>query len=164
MAMTRKEVPKEHKPKMKDIAKEVRTKGTSKTNCLRLFDLPPNFFNQHLDAKELYEKSMAQFGSKVMKITIEQLAYSAADRKLLITKLRLMDAEIDLPVKRMKNASDATRNLSFALHAYAKKEITDDTLQQIRSACDTFSSLTTATVLETKIAELEKLFAERGEK
>ena len=146
----------------KEIYKLVSKRGVSKAVCIRQFQLPANYFSRYQGAHAHYDKAMAVFTSDVlMKSVVETLSMDSAGRKYLMTKLRVFDKEIELPIKTMTTAKHASQNLSFALSAYARKELTDDSLQAIRQACDVFSGLMTATVLEEKISDLEKMMKEK---
>ncbi len=141
----------------------VSEKGVSKNICINTFGLGSNHFNIFQGTDANYNKALAIFTSEVlMKAVVGALEFSAADRKFIMTKLRVFDKEIELPIKKMTTAAHASQNLSFAMDAYARKEISDDTFQQIRAACETFSKLMIATDIETRLGEIERLFSENA--
>ncbi len=149
--------------KMEKIIFElVSTKGVSKTICLKQLQLPPNYFSRYEGADVNFDSALATFTTEVlMKHVTKNLGYSGAERKYLMQKLRVFDKEIELPIKKMTTAKHASENLSFALNAFARKELGEEGLQAIRQACDVFSNLMTSTVLEEKIGDLERLMEEK---
>ena len=155
-------LPSKYKASEKAIFKLVSTRGVSKVICISKLGLQKNYFNQYQNTNENFESALAHFTSDVLMVAVtSSLEFSASDRKYIMTKLRIFDSEIDLPIKNMKTASHASQNLSFALNAYAKKEIGEDTLQSIRQACDVFSNLMVATTLQQEVKDLQKLFEEK---
>ncbi len=146
----------------KAIFELVSKKGVSKTLCVKQFGLAPNYFAGYVGCQDNYDKAQALFVSEVlMKSVVDNLNFDSPGRKYMLQKLRVFDAEIELPIKKMTTAKHASENLSFALSAYAKKQIGDDALQQIRAACSVFSDLMVSTTLEEKIANLEKIMEEK---
>lgn len=155
-------LPTQHKSSEKAIFELVSTRGVSKTICINKLRLPANYFNIYDGTSNNFNSAMAHFTSEVlMKSVTANLDFDSTNRKYLLQKLRVFDQEIDLPIKNMKTAKHASTNLSFALNAYAQKEIGEDTLQSIRQACDVFSSLMVATTLQEEVKALQKLFEEK---
>lgn len=143
----------------------VSAKGVSKTVCINTFKLSPNYFTAFVGTGENYNQALATFTNEVlMKSVVDNLKFDNSSRKFLMQKLRVFDGEIELPHKRMKTAQHASDNLSCALDAYARKEIGEEALQAIRSACSIFSELQVATTLQAEVAELKKLFEEKFKK
>ncbi len=158
MATKKKPLPRQHLENEKFIYELVSKMGVSKSICIKKLGLPANYFGRYLGCSENFDKALADFTTDIlMSSVVDGINFSAAERKYMMMKLRVFDKEIELPVKNMKTAAHATTNLSFALDAYARKEIGEDVLQAIRQACDVFSSLMTSTVLEERIGDLEKL-------
>ncbi len=91
----------------------------------------------------------------------ENLNLDSPGRKYLMGKLRVFDQPLVLPVPVMKTATDASENLSFAMNEYAQKNISEDTLMQIRSACEVFSKLMVATDIEVRLTEIEALLKKK---
>ena len=144
------------------IFEEVSNRGTSKMDCTRLFSLSKNYFCRYTHTSENYDKAMSHFTSQVlMAQVVEQMQYSASDRKYLMQKLRVFDNSIELPIPIMETAKDASINLSFCLAAYARKELSEDAMQAIRSTCEVYSKLAVATTLQIEVQELKELFEER---
>ena len=161
MAVIKKALPLKHKASEKAIFKLVSKRGVSKSICKNQLKLPHNYFNIWIGTDENFNSALASFTSNVlMKSVTANLEMDSPSRKYLMQKLRVFDQEIELPIKKMTSAKHASQNLSFALSAYAKKEIGEDTLQAIRQACDVFSSLMVATTLQQEVKDLQKLFEE----
>ncbi len=132
--------------------------GVSKMIVVRQLELPKNFFSQYVGEDENYNKALASFQTKVlMGAVVDTLEMDSQAKKFLMTKHRLFDQEITLPHEKMTEARHATENLSFALDAYCRKLISQDSLQQIRSACDSFSSLHATTELEARLENIEQM-------
>jgi len=162
MAVKKRKLPSKYIETEKSIYKLVSEKGVSKAICINTLQLPVNYFNILIGTNENYNKALAHFTSEVlMKSVIENLAFDSTSRKYIMQKLRVFDSEIELPVKKMTSAKHASENLSFALNAYAKKEIGDESLVAIRSACSVFSDLMVATTLQAEVEELKKMFEEK---
>lgn len=155
-------LPAKYKSMEKAIFDLVSKRGVSKTICTNKFGLPVNYFNQYAGTNENYQSAMAEFASNVlMKNVTEQLEFDGASRKYLMQKLRVFDQPIQLPVPKMKSASDASDNLSFALDLYSQKLITSDMLQDIRQATEVFSKLMVATTLQQDVQELKDMVEEK---
>ncbi len=136
--------------------------GVSKMIAVRKLELPKNFFNHYVGESESYDKALATFQTEVlMKSVTDTLEMDSQSKKFLMTKHRLFDNDIKLPHQNMTEACHATENLSFALGAYCQKKISQDTLQQIRSACDSFSSLHATTELESRLESIEQMLKDK---
>ena len=147
----------------KAVFKLVSKKGVSKTICQNKLRLPVNYFNHFVGTADNFDAAMAKFTSDVLMVAVTgSLDMDSAGRKYLMQKLRVFDKEIDLPVKKMTCAKHASQNLSHALAAYAKKELTEDSLQAIRGACEVFAKLMVSTDIESRLAEIEKKFDENS--
>ena len=165
MAVKRQSLPKKYEKMQESIFNLVSKRGVSKTICLNKFQLPANYFNRYVGADENFNSGMAEFASGVlMKSVVETLELDGAGRKYIMQKLRVFDQPMQLPVPKMKTAKDASENLSFALDQYAQKHITSDALQDVRQACEVYSKLSVATVLQDEVQELRQLFEEKFNK
>ena len=161
MAVIKKPLPLKYKETEKAIFKLVSKRGVSKSICKNQLKLPHNYFNAWIGTDENFNSALASFTSNVlMKSVVANLEMDSPSRKYLMQKLRVFDQEIELPIKKMTSAKHASQNLSFALSAYASKEIGEDTLMAIRQSCDVFSSLMVATTLQAEVKDLQKLFEE----
>ncbi len=159
MPTKKRQLPIHLKSKEKAILELVSKSGVNKTHCVNSLKLPVNYFSSYEGTLENYNHAMTKFTEKLMKIVMDNVGYSDSNRKYLMEKLRVFDGEIQLP--KIKDARTAQKALAFALEAYAKKEISDNQLQAIRSSCQIYSELSVNTDLQAKIESLENLMKEK---
>ena len=155
----KKPLPVKYKETEKKVFELVSKTGFSQAKVLQRLKLPHNYFNAYLGTKEAYNHALSVFSEKLMGVVVEQMPYSASDRKYIMEKLRLLETPFE--ITKPKDAISASKTLADALILFSKNEISTEQLQQVRSSCQVFSELHVNVVMQEDIKRLYALVEER---